>query len=47
VHVAARQHLGQRVANQFAYAKLTLRGTGRLIAMMVTGHVFSLCVIIR
>lgn len=41
VHLTARQHFGERVANQFADAQLALGWTGRLIAMVVTGHVQS------
>ena len=38
VDVAARQHLGERMANQFADAQRALRGAGGTIAVMVTGH---------
>ena len=39
VHVAARQHVGERVADQFADAKLALRGDGRrIVAALVFGH---------
>jgi hypothetical protein len=41
VHLTARQHLGERVADQFADTELPLGWTGRLIAMVVTGHVQS------
>jgi hypothetical protein len=38
VDVAARQHVGDLVANQFADAQLTLRAAGRLFALVVTWH---------
>ena len=39
VDVAARQHLGERVADQLADAKLALRGDRRrIVAALVFGH---------
>ena len=38
VDVAARQHLGERVANQFADAQRALRRAGGMFAVMMTGH---------
>jgi hypothetical protein len=36
--VAARQHVGERVADEFADAQLARRDAGGLIAMLMTGH---------
>jgi len=39
VHLAARKHFGERMADQLADAKLALRGAGRyVIALVVPGH---------
>jgi hypothetical protein len=38
VDVAARQHVGELVADQFADPKLALRAASGLLAMVVTWH---------
>ena len=42
VHVAARQHLGDLVADQFTDAQLALRAAGGLFALMMAGHFYLL-----
>jgi hypothetical protein len=42
VDVAARQHVGELVADQFADPKLALRAASGLLAMVVTWH-FLFC----
>ena len=38
--IAARQQVGELVANQFADTELTLRSSGGLIALVMTWHFF-------
>jgi hypothetical protein len=39
MHLAAREHLGERVTDQLADAELALRrARGRMIAMVTSGH---------
>ncbi len=38
MNIAARKHVGEFVANEFADAELALRAAQRLIAMLVTCH---------
>jgi hypothetical protein len=45
MHVAARQHGCQFVANKLADAQLTLRTARRLNAMVVAWHLFLLPVV--
>jgi hypothetical protein len=43
--VAAREHVGELVADQFADAKLALRAARRLITMLVAWHCFAIFVV--
>jgi len=47
VHLAARQQVGHRVADEFADAQLALRASGRAVAMMTFCHSTLSDVIIR
>jgi hypothetical protein len=38
MNLAAREHVGHFVADQFGNAQLALRSSGRLIAMLTAAH---------
>jgi hypothetical protein len=38
MHLAAREHIGERMADEFADAQLALRRASSVIAMLTTSH---------
>ena len=43
MHVAAREHVGERVADEFADAQLALRGAALMIGALLAWHLMVSC----